>query len=349
MENIDTKKYNIIPVYITREGKFISPHNAQSQSIYVDKISKFRKVEFVIGEPKIKIGNKLKKTINIDCVLNCMHGVNGEDGTISGLCQLCNMPITCPNALSSAICMDKIIMKDIFRANDLPCVDYIYFTRYDLHKNTKKVIEDAEKLGYPLIVKPANLGSSIGIAIAHDKAQLKSAIIVAEKYDSRIIVEKCIQNLREVNCSCLGDENECQTSLLEEPNGWEEFLDFNEKYIKSKKQEKDRFDVNLPPKTKQQIQDLAKKAFKVFCCSGVIRIDFMIDTDLDKVYINELNTIPGSLAFYLWKHKYSYSQLIDQLVEIAINKNNTLNMNNYSYKSDVLLINKRNNLNKYTK
>ena len=244
MENIDTKKYNVIPVYITREGKFISPQNALNQSIYIEKINKFRKVEFVVGEPKIKIGNKIKKTINIDCVLNCTHGVNGEDGTISGLCQLCNMPITCPNTLSSAICMDKIIMKDIFRANDLPCVDYVYFTRHELHKNTKKVIEDAEKLGYPLVIKPANLGSSIGIAIAHDKTELKSAIIIAEKYDSRIIVEKCIQNLREVNCSCLGDENDCQASLLEEPNGWEEFLDFNEKYIKNKKENVLFFDIS---------------------------------------------------------------------------------------------------------
>ena len=349
IENIDQSKYNVFPIYVTRSGDFIIPKTTD-QSQYIEQIKNYKKVEFCLGKPYIKIGNMCAQKIKIDCAICCMHGVNGEDGTISALCNLCNIPISCPDMLSSAICMDKIIMKDIFKSNNLPCVDYVYFTKTEYQNNEQSIVEKCEELQYPLIVKPANLGSSIGIATAQNKQDLIEAIDVAVEYDSRIIVEKCLTNFREINCSAMGDFENCETSLLEEPKSWKQFLDFKEKYINTKNSNnQNRFDVNLEQNIKQQIQDLTQKAFKVFCCSGVIRIDYMYDTQANKVYINELNTVPGSLAFYLWKHKYSYSMLIDKLIDIAIKQHKHKNSSQFCYNSDVLLKNKQGIMHKYAK
>ena len=349
IENIDQSKYNVFPIYVTRSGDFIIPKTTD-QSQYIEQIKNYKKVEFCLGMPHIKIGNIFAQKIKIDCAICCMHGVNGEDGTISALCNLCNIPISCPDMLSSAICMDKIIMKDIFKSNNLPCVDYVYFTKTEYQNNEQSIVEKCEELQYPLIVKPANLGSSIGIATAQNKQDLLEAIDVAVEYDSRIIVEKCLTNFREINCSAMGDFENCETSLLEEPKSWKQFLDFKEKYINTKNSSnQNRFDVNLEQNIKQQIQDLTQKAFKVFCCSGVIRIDYMYDTQANKVYINELNTVPGSLAFYLWKHKYSYSMLIDKLIDIAIKQHKYKNSSQFCYNSDVLLKNKQGAMHKYAK
>lgn len=349
MENIDENRYNVYPIYVTRKGDFVIPKTTNQQD-YIDNIKHYKKVEFCLGEPYIKVGKIFSKKIKIDCALCCMHGVNGEDGTISALCNLCNIPITCPNMLSSAICMDKIIMKDIFKANNLPCVDYVYFTRTEYENNEQSIVEMCEKLQYPLIVKPANLGSSIGIATAQNKQDLLEAIDVAVCYDTRIIVEKCLTNFREINCSAIGNFEECETSLLEEPKSWKQFLDFKEKYLNSKSADsQNRFDVRVDEQTQKQIYDLTKTAFKVFCCSGVIRIDYMYDQQSNKIYINELNTIPGSLAFYLWKHKYSYSMLIDKLIELAIKQHKHNNNSLYSYNSEVLSKNRQGIMHKYTK
>ena len=349
IENIDESKYKVYPIYITREGEFIMPKTTNQQH-YIGDIQKYKKVEFCLGTPYIKLGKHFSKKVKIDCAISCMHGVNGEDGTICALCNLCNIPITCPDMLSSAICMDKIIMKDIFKANNLPCVDYICFTRNEYENNEQEVINKCEKLQYPLIVKPANLGSSIGIATANNKQDLLEAIDIAICYDSRIIVEKCLTQFREINCSAIGCFDECETSLLEEPKSWKQFLDFDEKYLNTKcSDNSNRFDISLDIDIQNQIHKLTQIAFKVFCCSGVIRIDYMYDIHTGKIYINELNTVPGSLAFYLWKHKYSYSMLIDKLIQMAIKQHKYKNNNQFLFSSNVLLQNRQGIMNKYTK
>lgn len=351
LENINTKKYNVIPVYITGAGNFIVPDNAKDVTIYRQSIKKFKTITFLLGEGKVIIKRKFSKILNISCAINCCHGMNGEDGTLAGLLELSAIPNTSCDVLSSAICMDKIIMKDIFKANGLPCVDYIWFTRSDYEDNAQNILNNAiSELDFPMVVKPSNLGSSIGISICKNETELQDAINVALMYDERIIVEKCVPNLREINCSCLGDID-CELSCLEEPKGWEKFLDFNEKYITGKKQpNKRKINPNISAELENEIFELSKQCFKKFCCSGVVRIDYLLNNETNELFVNELNTIPGSMAFYLWKDKnVEFSALIDKLIRIGINKYKRKNLNNYAYKSDVLKNFKTKYINKYSK
>lgn len=232
MKNMNIHKYNIIPVYIRSNGDFIVVKDYLKVENYAKKLDG-KKVQFFINSPKIKIG-KLS-IIKIDCAIVCLHGLNGEDGTISGLLRLCNIHQTSPDVLGSAICMDKIIMKDIFVANSIPCVDYTYTTRKDFLKNRDEEIEKIKsKLKFPMIVKPSNLGSSIGITKARTTKELIESINTALCFDKRIIIEQCLTDFKEINLSCLGNED-CKLSSLEQPTNWKDFLSFSDKYIKQSK------------------------------------------------------------------------------------------------------------------
>ena len=347
MNNINKEKYNIIPLYLTRENKFVILNNFLDINTYIKPIKKFKKVELNFGDRSITIKGKIHKKINIDCAINCCHGFNGEDGTMSAIMNLCNIPISSSDILASSICMDKIIMKDIFVANNIPCVNYCYVTQNDL--NNKNFLEDiTKKLQYPLIVKPSNLGSSIGIEKATNDKELIDAIKVALCYDNRVIIEHCLTNFKEINIACLGND-ECKLSELEQPINWKNFLNFNDKYKQKGNISSKILNPNLKDVVKQEIEDLAKKIFKVFNLSGVVRIDFMVD-EFDKVYVNEINTVPGSLSFYLWKNKnIEFFELIDQLINLAIEKHNKKNLHNYTFKSDVLSNFGKNSMNKYSK
>ena len=345
MKNMDKSKYNIVPVYLTRQNKFILPNDYLNVKSYAGEIKRFKQVEFVFGSNKIKVGKF--KQIEVSCAINCCHGFFGEDGTISAICNLCNIPLTSTDILGASTCMDKVIMKDVFVANDIPCVKYLLVTKYDFDQNRKEAIENIlEKIDFPIIVKPSNLGSSIGITKANNQDELCDALEIAFCYDHRVIVEKCLQDFKEINIACLGDEI-CEVSSLEQPAGWQDFLNFDDKYTDARVRAKKIVNPKLRPKVKQQIEDLAKKCFKVFDLSGVVRIDFMVEGD--NVYVNELNTVPGSLAFYLWQQKYDYFELIDKLIELAKNKYKNKNMHKYTYSSNVLIDYKENSINKYSK
>lgn len=346
IKNINKDKYNVIPVYQTRYNKFISPKNYLDPKEYANTIKKLKKVKFNFGESSITLIGCSKKTLKIDCAINCCHGNNGEDGTITALMNLCNIPLTSCSILASSACMDKIVMKDIFKANNIPCVDYIGIKQADYINNPQETISQIIKtLDYPVIVKPSNLGSSIGIEKATNQQELEDALDIAFYYDSRVIVEKCLIDFKEINISCLGNDD-CELSELEQPTNWKDFLNFKDKY-QNKDINSKIFNPNLSNQVKKQIQDLAQKVFKIFDLSGVIRIDFMVKDD--NVYVNEINTIPGSLAYYLWKSKYEFFQLIDKLIELAIQKYNFQNMHKYTFNSNVLLEYKENNICKYAK
>ena len=287
-----------------------------------------------------------------------MHGMNGEDGTLQGLLELANIPYTSSGVLGASVGMDKILMKKVFEAHHLPVLPYTYFIRDEWEKNKDSVIEKVEaELTYPMFVKPSNLGSSIGISKAKDRDGLINAIEVATQYDSRIIVEKGVENLIEINCSALGFGDDVKTSVCEQPVNWEEFLTFEDKYMRGGKSAKSetrtgnklgfkqggmesmdrRIPANIPEEQTKEVQELTQKAFQCLNSKGVVRIDFIIDKDDNKIYINEINTIPGSFSFYLWKHNgLEYSELIDKLVEIAEKTNEEKNKNNYTYQSDII-------------
>ncbi len=368
IENVNKSKYEVVPIYIHSNGEWYTGSELLDSKIYkeFDKHeSKLKKAIIPPNQKGLLIFDKglfaKNKFIELDVVIPAMHGMNGEDGTLQGLLELANIPYSSSGVLGSSVGMDKILMKKVFEAHNLPVLPYTYFIRDEWNENKDKVLERIEsQITYPMFVKPSNLGSSIGISKAKDREGLINAIEIAVNYDSRVIVEKGVENLIEINCSALGYGEDVNTSVCEQPVNWEEFLTFEDKYMRGSKGAKSakssnestnklgvkqggmenmdrRIPANIPDKQTKEIQELTKKAFKSLNSKGVVRIDYIIDKTENKVYINEINTIPGSFSFYLWKHNgLEYPELIDKLVEIAEKANEEKNKNNYTYESNII-------------
>lgn len=359
MENMDTDKYEVIPVFIDKDGKWYTGESLKDFNNF-----KNRKLEDLVevtmnpvyGDCKLYTHhNKLKKlgknfTQEIDIIFPAMHGTNGEDGTLMGLFELIGIPYVGCNVTSSSVGMDKILMKSVFKAEGLPVVNYTWFYRKRWQLEPDKLVSEIEeKIGYPVIVKPANLGSSIGISKATDRASLVKAIDVAASYDRKILVEEAIQNLREINCAVIGNDDIVESSLCEEPIGWSEIQTFADKYMKGSKSakggkggnDKHQIPANIDEAVATEIRDLAQKSFIALDCAGTARIDFLLG-DNTKVYVNEINTLPGSLSFHIWKASgLEFKPLITKLIELAeqVNKEKVANM--YTYDVDLY-----NNMNK---
>lgn len=361
IENVNKEKYEVYPIYIHSDGEWYTGKELLNAHIYKEFEKHENALKKAIIPPNKKglliLSNGLfskNEFLPLDVVIPAMHGMNGEDGTLQGLLELANIPYTSSGVLGASIGMDKILMKKVYEAHNLPVLPYTYFIRDEWKNNKEKVLSYIEeKISYPMFVKPSNLGSSIGISKAKDRKGLEEAIEIAINYDERVIVEKGVENLTEINCSALGMGDEVEASVCEQPVSWEDFLTFDEKYMRGAKNAKGaktvgakqggmesmdrRIPANISNEKTSEIQDLTKKAFKALNSKGVARIDFIIDNDTDKVYINEINTIPGSFAFYLWQYsKVTYSELIDKIVEIAEKANQEKNKNNYTYKSDII-------------
>ncbi len=338
MENLrKLDKYNILPIYVDKYGNFQYHDSLQQMDTFKDcqgcdfkdfggyaveldakaKGLKFTKKGGMFGGGKI---------LEIDVLFPVMHGMNGEDGTIQGMAELLNCPVTGCGVLGSALGMDKVLMKDIWKANDVPMVKYQWFMRKEWGEKPEEVYDRIEKdLKYPIFVKPANLGSSIGISKAKNRKELGFAIEVAAHYDRKIIVEEGVENLVEINCALLGND-EPVPSLLEQPASYEDFLTFEEKYINEGGtmkgiESKVKIPAELDEKMTKEIQDMAVKVFKVLDCSGTSRVDFLVDKDTNKFYANEINTIPGSLQLHLWEPSgVSGEEMVDRLIQLAIEK-----------------------------
>ena len=253
-----------------------------------------------------------------------------------------NIPYVGGGVLASSVGMDKVLMKDVFKANGLPVVDYFWFYRSRWEDNREDIIKQIEEnLGYSVFVKPSNLGSSIGISKAKDRDSLIHAIEIAIRYDRKIIIEKAIENPREINCAVMGYDDKVIASLCEEPLGWDEILTFEDKYIKGnikgvgKEGSRRIIPADIDDNIRERIEDIAKKSFVIIDASGNSRIDFLIDRN-NNVFINEINTLPGSVAFYLWEDKgYSFKKLIDEMIDISIKIHEDKNKNMYYYEADL--------------
>jgi D-alanine-D-alanine ligase len=356
-DNLDTTKYEPRIIYIQKNGKWLVGNSLHDINNYKHKkfedayevLPGFKDGKLILyPHPELKQGFFSKKYENyiIDIVFPAVHGTNVEDGALHGIFQMNGVPCAFGSVLSSAVGMDKIIMKKVFQSFDLPVVDYTWFFRSSWKDDKIKIIEDIEKIGYPLIVKPANLGSSVGINKASNKETLIESIEVACSYDRKIIVEKCVENVREINCAVLGYENNLIASLCEEPIGWKEFLTYEDKYVnKSKGTEgsksskgsdsKHKIPADITEETTALIENYAKEAFKSIDCCGDARIDFLYDGN--NIYVNEINTIPGSIAFYLWEGKnILFKDLITKIIELAEFQQNQRNDNTESYDIDLL-------------
>ena len=357
MRHADPEKYDIIPVYIDEAGSWYTgevlkniesykpfkPDQKGITKVFPDLSSgsgallTHTKGSGLLAKEKIEIAAR------IDVYIIVMHGLNGEDGTLQGLMELANVPYTSTGVAGSALGMDKIMMKQLFRGGDLPVLPGISISRTEYLANEQETLEKAEKeLGYPVFVKPANLGSSIGVSRADDREGLKDSLELAFEYDRRVLIEQGLNKPIELNCSVLGYDNDVEASPIEMPINQDEFLDFKDKYLASggSKGMASLHRVLPAPiedELRDKIQEMSKTIFRMLDCKGTVRIDYMFDKDRGKLYITEINTIPGSLAFYLWENAgMSYSRMIDKMIECAEKAHEDKNRANYAYTSDIL-------------
>ena len=341
MRSVNKVKYDVLPIYVTKSGEMYT-----SDKMF--EIEPFRDIKALIAESEpitmIKSGGdvvvhflrqkmfKKKEDIVINVAFPVVHGTNCEDGTLQGYLEFLGLPYVGCDVLSSAVGMDKAVFKYVMQAAGLPVLDCNCFYAREYAENKDAIIESAEKeIGYPMIVKPVNLGSSVGISKAKDRSALIDAIELATSFADKVLIEHAVTAIREINCSVVGDSDECAASVCEEPFMNDEILSYEDKYLGGGKKQQGaskgmaslgrKIPADLTEEKSNEIRTLAKKVFVATGSSGVVRIDFMLDTETDMVYANEINTIPGSLAFYLWEATgLSYTDMLDRLVELAFRR-----------------------------
>ena len=357
MNHVNTEKYDIIPVYIDEQGRWYTGAPLRDVKTFQHFNPDMKGIDLVqldlaagsgalianrpgkglFGHPTQEVVARLEV-----CVI-VMHGMHGEDGTLQGLLEMANLPYTSTGVAGSAIGMDKIMMKQFFKGADLPVLPGAWYQRSQWEREQSAILDDVEKkLGYPVFVKPANLGSSIGVSRADDREGLIDSLQLAFDYDRRVLVEKGLDKPIELNCSVLGYDDDVTASPIEMPVTGEQFLDFSEKYLASGGSKGMASLHRILPapiedSLRDQIQELSKQIFRMMDCKGVVRIDYMFDRVTEKIFITEINTIPGSLAFYLWENAgVKYSELIDRMVRHAQRAHEDKNMHNYAFTSNIL-------------
>lgn len=354
IEAMDKRKYVAVPIYIAKNGKWYSGEKLLDVANYRNMEQLFRRTDEVYLRPvygdnclyrKKKWFWQKRVAARLDVIIPALHGTNCEDGSFQGVIEFTGIPYGGCNPLASANGMDKITMKMILRECGIPVVDYVWFSDKEWQNEKQTVIgRIEEKLAYPVIVKPANSGSSVGIKAAHDREQLVEAIDGAVDFTNRIIVEVLVERLREINCSVLGNYYECEPSVCEAPVRSGEILSYADKYLGGGKAKVSKgmqstvreIPANLPPQTTDFIRRCAVDTFKALACDGVSRIDFMIDEATDKVYVNEINTIPGSLSYYLWEYTgLPFPALVDRLVEIAFQRKRDAGFKTINYGDNI--------------
>lgn len=340
MNKMDQEKYEIIPIYITKNREWYTGEMLRDIETYqdMDLIKKYAKnvvLYFKKGRFVLQTKGLFKRVVkDIDLAFPIVHGTNVEDGVLQGYLQTIGIPFVGSDVYASVIGQDKIYMKQVFESEGLPIANYTWFYDVDYKEDSDRVIDKVNKLKFPVIIKPATLGSSVGIHTAHNEEELRDAIDDAVRYDNRIVVEEMVANLTEVNISVLGNYEHQSTSEIEQVLSAQDFLTYEEKYIgKGKIKGKGGFvksskgmlsasrkiPAEIDEKLASEVRKYAIDAFRAIGSSGVCRIDFLIDQKKKKAYINEINSIPGSLAFYLWEPTgKKYTELLDDMINVAI-------------------------------
>lgn len=352
---MDENKYEAIPLYISKNNEWYTGDALTDVEEYKELNELLQKSEKVLlttsEDGKVIVQKKntglfgKKAVTEIDVVFPVIHGTNGEDGSLQGMLEMLQIPYVGCDVFSSAVGMDKVMMKQILNDSGIPIVEYHWFySTYWLH-NQDEVKTEVEKIGYPVIVKPANLGSSVGISKAYNDDELEEAINEAIEFSHKIVVEKMIADLTEVNCSVVGDYEEVESSVLEEVLSSEDILTYEDKYqgggkggdaSKGMESTNRVIPAEIPEDQTQEVQKLAEQTFKVLGCNGVSRIDFLIDKESQNAYVNEINTIPGSLSFYLWEPSgKDFTQLTDRLLQLALKRQREREKLNFSIDSNL--------------
>ena len=356
MRAINRNKYLVTPVYVSKEGEMYTGDDLFKIENYrnlTELLKNCRKVYFARENGKVLMKNAKNKLFSkvkdvaVDVAFPVVHGTNCEDGTIQGLLEFLNLPYVGCDIISSAVGMDKAVFKDVLKNAGLPTLDGFCFRAKEYIADKTAVTENIKaKIGFPLIVKPVNLGSSVGITKVNTEAELDTAVMLALSFTDRVLVEHAITSLREINCSVVGDCDECEASVCEEPISGDDILSYEDKYMGNSKNSGGskgmaslgrKIPAELKADKEKEIRKLACEVFKAVGANGVVRIDFMIDTETDTVYANEINTIPGSLAFYLWEATgVSYTALIDRLVDLAFKRARNRDNITYTIETNIL-------------
>lgn len=345
--------YEVIPLFVAKSGKWYTGERVSDLESYrdIEKLAKSASTcTFSINTDGRTIlletsGGGLfsrQKMYPFDVVLPAFHGSDGENGAFQGLCEVFNVPYAGSGVLGSSVGMDKYMAKSVCRAHGIPVVPDVAFYETEWVANQKDIIKSSEDLGYPLFVKPVTLGSSIGVVRVNDTDSLINGIETAFRYDSHIIVEKGVQPLMEINCSVMGTSEKSETSVLEHPIAAKELLTFEDKYQRGDTGKgmasADRIiPAPLDDKTTKKIQQLSSAIFQKLGCSGLARLDFLVNSQTKEIFFNEINTIPGSFSFYLWdKSDISFADVLTRLIHIAEDRHRQKNGRVRTYETNLL-------------
>ena len=362
LNNLPLDKYAPYPIYISKSGEMYAGKDVGFIESYRDipaLISRSERVTLIrrgSGVKLLRLDEKPSKAeiTEIDVALPVVHGTNVEDGTLQGFLRLLDLPFAGCDVTASALGMDKYVSKILLRECGIPVLDCVRLPGADFRRDSDGCIADIEsRIEYPLIVKPINCGSSIGISKAENREELYEALNAALSYAEHAIVEHAVTALREINCSVLGDADRAEASECEEPISADRILSFKDKYLSGDGGAKGGAKADgmgegmaslkriipapIPPELREEIREMAVNIFKALGCAGVSRIDFLLDSDTGKVYFNEINTIPGSLSFYLWEPLgVKYPELLDRMISIALRRHRRESTLTYSFESSVL-------------
>lgn len=351
MQAFDTDQYDVVPVYITRDGKWFTGEPLRDLNNFNEDLVRHKDVQPAVLSPSVQhhgliinpeAGRLQKSTFKrVDVVFPAIHGSHGEDGTLQGILELADIPYVGCGVLASAVANDKAIAKDVLQQHGIPVIDSLTVNRsswLDARDDTLARVEDT--FAYPVFVKPATLGSSIGVARANDRESLASALDIAVSFDRRVLIEQAMTDADEINCAVMGYDQDIQTSVLEQPVSWDAFLTYEEKYMRGEGGMKGQERVIPAPLSEsltERIRDLAADAFRVIDGRGIARLDFLVEEETESVYLNEINTMPGSLSFYLWRESgLSNAMVVDHLVTLARDANADKRRNTYDYKTSLI-------------
>jgi len=341
-------RFDVVPIYIAKDGSWYSDDAMKDIQCFKqvdleERVRRGKKLHLVFdnGLKVIRPGFS-SKTISIDVVFPSMHGTFGEDGSLMGLLRMANVPFVGCDLFASAVAMDKTLTKQVIAAEGIPVVPYVWFTKHEWERSKSEWIQKIKKLHRPLFVKPVHLGSSIAITKVKDETALEHAVEVALHYDDKVLVEESVENLIEVTLPIMGNE-ELRLAAIERPLNKTEFFDFNEKYVSGGKKTGgvnnaySEIPANIDPGLAREVKDLGEKVYRTLGCSGIARIDFLIDSAKRKVFVNEVNTLPGSLYHHNWKTVgVSNIELVSTLIELAEERFESAKKLSRIFNSDIL-------------
>ena len=357
MEALAAASCDVVPIYVTREGRWLSAPGLNDLEVYRkkrwDEVAEDAYIPPVSGYGGLLVsGGRLRgpKRIPLDVVVPAIHGTFGEDGSLQGLLELADIPYTGSGVTGSAVGMDKVAMKASFRSAGLPVVPDVLIEIESFDRDRDAVVGSIETaIGYPAFVKPVKAGSSVGIGKATDRDKLIESIDVARRYDRRLLVEKSMEGCLEVNCSVLGGPGrEPRVSVCEQPVPWEEFLSFQDKYMRGGKHgastksegmasQERRMPAPIPDALTKEVQENALRAFRSIDAAGVARVDAFVDEPAERTWVMEINTTPGSFSFYLWEASgLSFPELAREIVDIAIDTHRAKSDLLFSFDSGLL-------------